>query len=67
MLIDQISFRPGAASSPWLLECEELGRNIEQNKRIGRYNADGYDEETNTAYEDDEYQAYNPCVKFNFK
>ena len=30
---------------------EELGRNIEQNKRIGRYNADGYDEETNTAYE----------------
>jgi G:T-mismatch repair DNA endonuclease (very short patch repair protein) len=30
---------------------EELGRNIEQNKRIGRYNADGYDEETNTVYE----------------
>ncbi|OAJ39748.1 hypothetical protein BDEG_23574 [Batrachochytrium dendrobatidis JEL423] len=30
---------------------EELGRNIEQNKRIGRYNADGYDGETNTVYE----------------
>jgi hypothetical protein len=30
---------------------EELGRNIEQNKRIGRYNVDGYDEETNTVYE----------------
>ncbi|EGF80776.1 hypothetical protein BATDEDRAFT_24655 [Batrachochytrium dendrobatidis JAM81] len=30
---------------------EELGRNIEQSKRIGRYNADGYDGETNTVYE----------------
>jgi hypothetical protein len=30
---------------------EELGRNIEQNKRIGQYNVDGFDKETNTVYE----------------
>jgi hypothetical protein len=30
---------------------EELGRDVEQNKRIAPYNVDGYDEESNTVYE----------------
>jgi hypothetical protein len=35
---------------------EELGRNIEQNKRIGKYIADGFDQEKNTVYE------FNGCL-----
>ena len=36
----------------WIHSIEEdLGRNIEQNKKIGKYNADGYDKETNTVYD----------------
>jgi hypothetical protein len=35
---------------------EELGRNIEQNKRIEKYIADGFDQETNTVYE------FNECL-----
>ena len=35
---------------------EELGRNLEQNKKIGRYNVDGYDNETKTVYE------FNGCL-----
>jgi hypothetical protein len=30
---------------------EELGRHVEQNKRIAPYNVHGYDEESNTVYE----------------
>ena len=42
---------------------EELGQNIERNKRIGRYNADGYVEKTNTAYELDGC-FFHGCKKF---
>ena len=40
------------AEKLWLKSIEEkLGRNIEHNKKIGNYNVDGYDSETNTVYE----------------
>ncbi|EGF77072.1 hypothetical protein BATDEDRAFT_92045 [Batrachochytrium dendrobatidis JAM81] len=35
----------------WIRSIEELGRNIEQNKRIGQYNVDGFDKESTTVYE----------------
>ena len=41
----------------WIRSIEEdLGRNIEQNKRIGQYNVDGFDNETSTVYE------FNGCL-----
>lgn len=35
---------------------DELNRNLEQNKKIKRYNVDGYDKESNTIYE------FNGCL-----
>jgi hypothetical protein len=41
----------------WIHSIEvELGRNLEQNKNINKYNVDGYDKETNTVYE------FNGCL-----
>lgn len=41
----------------WIREIEtKLGRNIEQNKRVGRYNVDGYDEASKMVYE------FNGCL-----
>jgi hypothetical protein len=54
------------AEKLWIRSIEEdLGRNIEQNKRIGRYNVDGFDKETSTVYEFNGcfFHGCNKCYK----